>query len=73
MKLLPSGNFDTKRGCGINVYGPGGSARRLHHEDMRDREQFFFMFSCGAETGSTCVIKTSGGIRDGTCVLGHAL
>lgn len=31
------------------------------------------VFFCGAETGSTCVIKVISGIRDGTYVLGQRI
>ena len=66
--MSASADYDAKRGYVIDVMDPGavpGGSTRVHRvEDMS------FVNSGGAETGSTCVLKVSGGVRTLSTVIG---
>ncbi len=59
--MLASVSYDVTRLYGIDVRGPGGSTRRLHHfgsNHSKEQDQ-----DGGAETGSTRVVKVCGDVR----------
>jgi len=69
--VLASVSYDVTRLYGINVRGPGGSTRRLHHFDFKHQEATSVARQKvgaldqdgGAETGSTRVVKVCGDVR----------
>ena len=55
------GDYDAKRSCGISGVDPGAVPGGSTISRMANNQ---FSFYDGAETGSTHVVKTFGGVRD---------